>query len=445
MNEAKPQVAAISKAAVLPPLDLAAVIKAGGSVSHFKRYLILACVISVLAAGGWYWWSSIEKAKSLVPIYVTEPLKRGDVRLTITATGNLFPTNEVIVGSELSGTTLEVYVDFNDRVTKGQPLVKLDSSKLAQQTEISRAAVKSSQALVSQGQATVKETEAALGRQQDLLRLSGGKVPAKLDIDTAVAAADRARADLKSNEAQVTQAQAQVLVNENDLTKAIIKSPIDGVVLTRTIEPGQTVAASFTAPQLFVIAEKLERMKLEVAIAEADIGRVAKGQLSTFTVDAWPDRSYNAIVSVVSYGSAVTQNVVTYEADLEVSNDDLSLRPGMTATADIRVAESKNVFLVPTAALRFSPSATATAKGAAKKSFVQSLIPMPTRNRSKPESVDADEKTVAGTAHVWVFRNGRAESITVKAGLSDGKHTEISGDGLSEGLFIITRNNTPSA
>jgi HlyD family secretion protein len=445
MNEVKPPVAAISKVAVLPPIDLAAVIKAGGSVSHLKRYLILACVICVLAAGGWYWWSSIEKAKSLVPIYVTEPLKRGDVRLTITATGNLFPTNEVIVGSELSGTTLEVYVDFNDRVTKGQPLVKLDSSKLAQQTEISRAAVKSSQALVSQGQATVKETEAALGRQQELLRLSGGKVPAKLDIDTAVAAADRARADLKSNEALVTQAQAQVLVNENDLTKAIIKSPIDGVVLTRTIEPGQTVAASFTAPQLFVIAEKLERMKLEVAIAEADIGLVAKGQPSTFTVDAWPDRSYNAIVSVVSYGSAVTQNVVTYEADLEVSNDDLSLRPGMTATADIRVAESKNVFLVPTAALRFAPSAIATAKGATKKSFVQSLIPMPTRNRSKPESVDADEKTVAGTAHVWVFRNGRAESITVKAGLSDGKHTEISGDGLSEGLFIITRNNTPSA
>ena len=247
---------------------------------------------------------------------------------------------------------------------------------------------------------------------------------------------------MQSAEAQV--AQAQVLVNENDLTKTIIKSPIDGVVLTRTIEPGQTVAASFTAPQLFVIAEKLERMKLEVAIAEADIGRVASGQKSSFTVDAWPDRTYDAVVSVVSYGSAVTQNVVTYEADLEVSNDDLSLRPGMTATADIRVAESKNVFLVPTAALRFSPASAAAAPSATKKSFVQNLIPMPTRNKSRPDNTDSNAKPGGGTEHVWVLRDGRPESIAVKIGLSDGHHTEISGEGLVEGLLIITRANTPA-
>jgi HlyD family secretion protein len=210
-----------------------------------------------------------------------------------------------------------------------------------------------------------------------------------------------------------------------------------------TLYPGQTVAASFTAPQLFVIAEKLEKMKLEVAIAEADIGRVAMGQKSTFTVDAWPDRIYDATVSVVSYGSAVTQNVVTYEADLEVSNDDLSLRPGMTATADIRVAESKDVFLVPTSALRFDPATASTSSGKAKKSFVQNLIPMPTRNSSRPTETEA--KSATDQKQIWILRDGRPESISVKVGLSDGYHTEVSGDGLTEGLLIITRANLPSS
>lgn len=429
----------------LAPIDLAEAVKAGGPSKHSKWRWFIVLTTALLAITGGLWWRQIEKAKKQLPAYATEAIHRGDVNLTITATGNLFPTNEVIIGSELSGTTLEVYVDFNHHVTKGQALAKLDNAKLTQQTDISRAAVKAALALVAQSQATVKETQTALARQQDLQRISSGKVPAKLDIDTAVAATDRARANLQSAEAQVAQTQAQVLVNENDLTKTTIKSPIDGVVLTRTIEPGQTVAASFTAPQLFVIAEKLEKMKLEVAIAEADIGRVASGQKSSFTVDAWPDRTYDAVVTVVSYGSTVTQNVVTYEADLEVSNDDLSLRPGMTATADIRVAESKNVFLVPTAALRFSPAATSASTPTTKKSFVQNLIPMPTRNRSRPETANSNAKPGVGTEHVWVLRNGRAESIDVKIGLSDGRYTEISGEGLVEGLLIITRANTPPA
>jgi HlyD family secretion protein len=292
----------------------------------------------------------------------------------------------------------------------------------------------------------VHESDATLARQQDLQRLSGGKVPSKLDLDTAVATADRARANRLSAQAAVSQAQAQVLINETDLGKAIVKSPIDGIVLTRSIEPGQTVAASFTAPQLFIIAEKLERMKLEVAVAEADIGRVAKGQPSTFTVDAWPDRAYTASVTVVSYGSAVTQNVVTYETDLEVSNDDLSLRPGMTATADIRVAEAKGVFLVPTAALRFVPAAPgALASGAAKKTFVQSLIPMPTRNRSRPAAAGDGQTAQGAGARIWVLRAGRPESLAVRLGLTDGRDTEISGEGLVEGLVVILRANTPSA
>ena len=432
----------MKETSTLAPADLAAVIKSGAT-NHTKRNLIIVLIIVVAAVGAWLWWRSVERAKTQAPAYVTEPLTRGDISLVITATGNLYPTNEVVIGSELSGTTLEVYVDFNDHVTKGQPLAKLDTSKLMEQTESSRAAVKSAQAKVVLAEATVTESQALLARQQDLHKLSDGAVPSDAELDVSIASAARARADLLSAQASVGESEAQVHINEYDLSKAIIKSPIDGVVLTRSIEPGQTVAASFTAPQLFIIAEKLERMKLEVAIAEADIGRVAKGQSATFTVDAWPDRTYNGTVTIVASGSVVTDNVVTYEADLEVNNDDLSLRPGMTATADIRVADSTHVFLVPAVALRFDPSTAVATTGAAKKSFVQSLIPMPTRNRSRPESTDAD-KTGLKSARIWVLRNGRAEPIPVKLGLTDGRHTEVIGEGLSEGLLIITRANTPS-
>ena len=422
--------------AISAPVDLAAAIKGGGSGKHLKRNLIFVFILLALFGGGWFWWSRIEKAKNQVPPYVTEILKRGDISLTITATGNLAPTTQVIVGGELSGTTLEVYVDFNDRVKLGTPMAKLDTSKLSQQTEISRATLKAAQAGVAQAEATVKESAAALNRQREL---SQAKLVSTADYEVTIATAGRADADLLSAQAVVGEAEAQVRINEYDLSKAIIKSPIDGIVLTRSIEPGQTVAASFTAPQLFIIAEKLERMKLNVAIAEADIGRVAAGQKSTFTVDAWPDRSYTASVSKVSYGSAVTDNVVTYLAELEVSNDDLSLRPGMTATADIRVAESTNVFLVPTAALRFVPAAAA-APTSAKKSFVQSLIPMPTRNSNRP--TDTDTTVKSSGAHIWVLRDGHAESIAVQLGLSDGRNTEISGDALTEGMVVVLRANT---
>lgn len=427
------------------PVDLAAVVQAASPGRHTKRYALIATAAILLGLGGWLWWSRQSAARNQAPAYTTEAVRRGSLSLTITATGNLEPTNKVTVGSELSGTTLEVYVDINDRVTKGQPLAKLDTTKLTHQTAGSRAALASAQAKVVQAEATLKETAAALVRQQELRRISGGKIPAQADLDSTTATAERARADLLSAQAAVSEAEAQIRINENDLSKAIIKSPIDGIVLTRSIEPGQTVAASLSAPELFVIAEKLEHMKLTVTVAEADIGRVAAGLKSTFTVDAWPDRSYTASVQRVSYGSSVTSNVVTYKTDLEVANDDLSLRPGMTATADIRVAERTNVLLVPAAALRFSPAA-ATTGAVAGKSFIQSLTPMPPRGAGPVRAAaTTEEKLAPGTARLWVLRDGRAEPIVVTTGLTNGRYTEISGAGLTEGLAVILRLNPPAS
>ena len=433
------------------PSGLAAIVTppAPGSFRRRRAALIAAAVL--LLAAGALLWNRARAADHQPAAYSTTPLARGDIGLTITATGKLAPTNEVTVGSELSGTVLEVYVDINDRVAKGQPLAKLDTTKLAQQTESSRANLRAAQASVAQAEATVRETDATLKRLEELRRVSGGKLPSQTDLDAAIAAADRAAANLLGAQASVSQSEAALRINENDLSKAIIKSPIDGIVLTREVEPGQTVAASFTAPELFVIAENLDHMKLTVTVAEADIGRLAAGQTASFTVDAWPDRTYLAKVERVAFGSSVTNNVVTYETDLEVANTDLSLRPGMTATADIRVAESKNVFLVPAAALRFDPekSAAATTAEAPKKSFVQSLTPMPPRMNRPARPAVGEGEAPKSAAHqtrsrVWILRDGLPYPLQVKLGLNDGRLVEISGEGLSENLPVITKAATPA-
>lgn len=378
-------------------------------------------------------------AKDLPLTFTTQPIRKGDLRLTITATGNLEPTNEVTVGSELSGLVLEVYVDTNDQVKKGQPLAKIDTSKLEQQIAASRAALNTAEAKVTEAQATLHEAEAALARQQELNRVSNGRMPSKADLVTAQATVERAVASVASAKAGVDQAQAQLNSNENDLRKAVIVSPIDGIVLTRSVEPGQTVAASFTAPELFVIAESLEQMKLNVSVAEADIGRVKNGQTAQFTVDAWPNKTYDAVVRRVAYGSTVSSNVVSYVTELEVNNKDLTLRPGMTATADIHVAHSQGVLLVPTSALRFDPTTLGAAPTAQSKTFLQSIMPMPPRPGAKRPTENEVASPGQKVTRVHVLKDGHPEPVTVRTGLNDGKQVEVSGDGLVEGLPVILR------
>lgn len=429
--------------------NLAEIVRSGAS-SPVRKWAIILAVLAVAGGGTWYWWSNREDNTGR-PEFNTQEAKQGRISLIVTAAGNLAPINEVVIGSELSGTVMEVYVDTNDMVKKDQPLAKLDTSKLDQQTERSRASLLAAKARVSQAEATLAESKAALGRQQELHDLSGGKTPSRATMETSLATVARAEADLESAQATVAGADAEVKSNERDLDKAIIISPVDGVVLARSIEVGQTVAASFTAPTLFTIAEDLRKMELVVLVSEADIGSVEAGQEASFNVDAWPGRAYTAKVKKVAFGSsnnqtsgsgsttaaASTTGVVTYSTELEVENEDLSLRPGMTATVDIAIVDKKDILTVPNAALRFDPEFAASIGKAddTKRTLVQSLSPGGGRrwrgnSAPKPGSKNTEP-------HVWILKNGEPVSIPVTPGITDGRTTEITSGDLPAGSQVI--------
>lgn len=374
-------------------------------------------------------WGVYPSGNSAGVRYITEEIAKGDLAVAVSATGNLYPTNQVDVGSELSGIVEKVMVDENDRVKRGQVLAQLDLSKLNDQVTRSKAAVQAAGAQVAQMQATVKETDAALARLRRVYELSGGKAPSQSEMDSAEAAMLRAGANEASARAAAAQAAATLRSDQTNLSKASVRSPIDGIVLTRKIEPGQTVAASLQAPVLFTIAEDLARMELQVNVDEADVSQVSIGQMASFTVDAWPGRKYPAEIMRVGFGAQTTEGVVTYKTILKVSNRDLSLRPGMTATADIATANRTDVLLVPNAALRFTPVQAVQAEKSG--GFVANLMP-------RPPSQPKQAKVKDGSKRVWVLREKQPVAIEVKAGLSNGRYTEIIGGELQPGTAVIT-------
>ena len=349
--------------------------------------------------------------------YATEPARKGDLTVLVTATGTLQPTNQVDVGSELSGTIRTVSADFNDTVKIGQELARLDTTKLESQVLQSRAALESARAKVAQAEASLAEAEAQIARFKQVRELSGGKVPSQADFDAANATLLRARADVSNNKASVTQAQATLDGQLTDLSKASIKSPINGIVLVRSVEPGQTVAASLQAPILFTLAEDLTRMELHVQVDEADVGQVTEGQISGFTVDAWPDRRFQAVVQQVRYGAQTLEGVVTYETVLQVDNSERLLRPGMTATAEITVKEVKDSLLVPNAALRFTPPQRAEEP---QGGLLSALMPM-RRFGARPS--DANERKKQ--SRVYKLEDGHTVPIDVTIGPSDGTWTVL--------------------
>ena len=401
-----------------------------------RRWLWIAAALVLIAVAVW----SLRSGKdSAAPSYVTEPATVGTLVVKVSATGNLQPTNQVEVGSELSGIVEQVFVDDNDEVTKGQLLARLDLSKLNDAVARSRASLAAAEAQVLQAQATVAESRAALERYRQVSKASGGKVPSRTEMDAAEANLKRAEANEASARASVVQARAQLQSNETDVRKANIRSPINGVVLLRDIEPGQTVAASFQAPVLFTLAEDLSKMELQVDVDEADVGQVQVGQHATFSVDAWPGREYSAVITRVGFGAQADEDVVSYLTVLAVTNDDLSLRPGMTGTAEITTLTRENALLVPNAALRFTPPTTETAQKKAGSSVVSTLMPRPPR----PERKVRTTANNGATPRVWVVRDGQPVPIDVQTGATNGRVTEITGGPLEAGMQVITE--APSA
>jgi len=403
--------------------------------------LWIGLAVLAAAAGGIYFWQA-QKESNAAPVYVTEALRKGNLTLTVAANGTIVPTRVVSIGSELSGTVKRVLVDVNDVVKKGQVLVELDTAKLDDQVLRSRAALASAQAQLAQTAATVKEARAGLARFEEVSRLSGGKVPSATELDGARATLERAVAGEASASATVAEARATLSTDETNLSKASIRSPINGVVLTRTVDPGNAVAASLQAVTLFTIAEDLAQLRLEVAVDEADVGAVKVGQKASFTVSAYPSRRYPARITRVAFGSTKTDNVITYTTWLEVDNSDLSLRPGMTAASTIVATERNDVLLVPNTALRFTPAAAAVAAPAASGSVVSKLMPrMPPRSGGRRAAGNGN----AAVRQIWVLQDGQAVAIAVTPGISDGRMTEVSGPDLKEGMAVITDQRAAGA
>ena len=309
----------------------------------------------------------------------------------------------------------------------------------------SRASLAATQAQQAQSSATVKEARASLARFEEVARLSGGKVPSAAELDTARATLDRAVAAEASARANVAEARAAVSTDVTNLSKASIRSPIDGVVLTRTVDPGNAVAASLQAVTLFTVAEDLTQLRLEVNVDEADVGSVKTGQKASFTVSAYPSRRYPAVLTRVAFGSTKTDNVVTYVTYLNVDNTDLSLRPGMTAAATIIATERSGVLLVPNTALRFAPAQDGSPAAAASGgSFASKLMPrMPRPGARKPAETSA--AAAAGARQVWVLKDGQAVAVSVTTGISDGRMTEVSTTELQEGMAVITDQQSTKA
>ncbi len=397
-----------------------------------KRTIWLAsAAAAILLAGAVVLYASTGKSQAR---YKTAEVKKGDLTVTVTATGTLQPVEQVEVGTEVSGTIKTVAVDYNHKVKEGQVLAKLDTTKLEAQVLQSEATLSYARAKLRETQATVAETQSKLNRFKESLELSGGKVPSQAEYDAADAALKRAKAQEGTARADIAKAEATLKANRSDLNKGTIRSPIDGVVLERKVEPGQTVAASLQTPVLFKIAKDLTRMELCIGVDEADVGQVKEGQGAIFTVDAFPEKKFPARVREARFAAKTENNVVTYETVLDVDNSDMVLRPGMTATAFITVNSVSEALLVPNAALRFAPAQDKTQKeNSGGSKLLTSLL------SRRPPGADNRQAPRQGSSNVvWKVEGEKIAPVKVRPGATDGVMTQILEGDLAPGTLLAT-------
>jgi HlyD family secretion protein len=404
-----------------------------------RIYQIIGLILVLGAASAFYLWRA-QKNRSKGVRYITAQAQIGDLKETVTATGTLKGLDSVDVGAQISGKLTKINVDFNDHVTAGEVLAEIDPVQLQSRVDQSRAQVNAADASLVLAKATQAQTKAQYLRSVDLSQK--GLISSK-DLDSAKADSDRADASITSAMAQATLARASLKDAQTSLSYAVIRSPIDGIVLARDMEPGQTVAASMSAPVLFTIARDLTQLRLYVDIDEADVGKVKEGQTASFLVDAWSEHGFASKVLSVHNLPTAGQTVVTYQAVLSVDNSERLLRPGMTATATITTDERKGVLLVPNAALRFSPPARAANSGSGFP-FLSGGIPggAPrmgggSGNRSRTTNNKKIITAADSQGLVYVLQNNRPHRTVVDIAGTDGEHTEIK-SGLSAGTEVVT-------
>ena len=384
--------------------------------NFFVRYWWLWPLIAIIGFGLYFYIQNTQNAQE--NSYKTTVLTRAKLTVTVSATGNLEPTNTVDIGIEVSGTIQEVLVDYSDTVSKGQVLAKLDTTKLASRVSNSNASLEVAKANLQESQVSLKDAARELERLEKLYKSTHGNYPTVMEIDKTKTTYNKSKANVQAMRAMVSQAKASLKSDEDDLKKAVVVSTMDGIVLDKKVEVGQSVVSSMQVPVLFTLAEDLTKMQVVVSVDEADVGQVKENQQVTFSVDAYPEKIFKGAIKQVRMNSQIVDGVVTYEALVEVNNKDLLLRPGMTVSADIITKEIKDARLIPNAALRFSPPQDE------KQRYIFS--PRAKKQQDRPK----------GTS-IWILKNNKAQQIEVTTGESDGVNTIILGNTIDINTPII--------
>jgi HlyD family secretion protein len=373
-----------------------------------KRVIVAALVIAALGVGGYFHFAG-ENGKA--PPYRTAKVEKGGISEIVSATGNINAVTTVQVGSQVSGTIRKIEADFNSRVRKGEVIAQIDPQLFEASVVQASGSVANASAVLSKARIVAADALRTLRRNQELIK--DGYV-AQADVDAAETAFHSAQEQEKSAEAQLAQARGALTVAETNLRYTTILSPVEGTVISRNVDVGQTVAASFQTPTLFTIARDLTKMQIDTNVDESDIGRTKAGQKATFTVDAYPGKVFEGVVIQVRNSPIVTQNVVTYNVVIRVDNRDLSLKPGMTANVSIRIRDFRDILKIPNAALRYRPSG------------------------EKKKTEGEKEKDGPVTRVYMVGKDGKPEAVPVKIGISDGSFTRLAEGNLREGDALIT-------
>jgi len=389
------------------------------SSTKWKIGIILFVVL--LGVGAYFFFTSDKDNEAYR--YVTQPLVKGDLTMTVSATGYIEPVENIDVGTEVSGTIEQVYVDYNDLVKKGQILARLDKTKYQSTLDRAEASLAAAKASLENMNAQLYQANATLSRNKSLKSSTKGALPSKSDWDRDWSNYLMAKAQVSNAKAQVEQARQSLVSSQYDLDRTTIYSPVDGIILVRDIDPGQTVAASFQTPVLFKIAKDLTKMELQASVDEADIAKVKAGQSATFSVDAYPDRKFEALIKLVRVNSEILEGVVTYKAVMNINNQELLLKPGMSADANIIVETVIDTFIVPKAALLYTPIKPKT-KGLFGSGQKEKLLIDP-----KP--------------HIWILEGEEPKKVYVKILGNSGSDSAISCKDIKEGDSLILTQEKP--